>query len=97
MTAQEFRQLGERYTDVFCLTTGTDNFIIRQNGIITITGNCTYGAQAAKVAKTIGAPLEVGQQVFDAFWQAAEPLALLKKDLRRQWENQFQKKRHFLS
>lgn len=92
-TAQEFRQLGERYTDVFCLTTGTDNFIIRQNGIITITGNCTYGAQAAKVAKTIGAPLEVGQQVFDAFWQAAEPLALLKKALQREWENNFQKKR----
>lgn len=54
---------------------------------------CTYGAQAAKVAKTIGAPLEVGQMVFEAFWQAAEPLALLKEALKKEWEKQFQKKR----
>jgi len=93
VTTQEFKHIGERYADVFCLTTGTDNFVIRQNGIVTITGNCTYGAQAAKVAKTIGAPLEVGQQVFDAFWQAAEPLALLKDALKREWEGKFQKKR----
>lgn len=54
---------------------------------------CTYGAQAAKVAKTIGAPLAVGQLVFDAFWQAAEPLAKLKDALKKEWEKQFQKKR----
>lgn len=54
---------------------------------------CTYGAQAAKVAKTIGAPLAVGQIVFDAFWEAADPLAKLKDALKREWEKQFQKKR----
>lgn len=47
---------------------------------------CTYGAQAAKVAKTIGDTLEVGQQVYDAFWLAAFPLASLKKALTAQWE-----------
>ena len=47
---------------------------------------CTYGAQAAKVAKTIGDTKEVGQQVFDAFWMAAFPLDLLKKALTSQWE-----------
>ena len=47
---------------------------------------CTYGAQAAKVAKTIGDSLAVGQQVFDAFWLAAFPLDMLKKALQRQWE-----------
>lgn len=47
---------------------------------------CTYGAQAAKVAKTIGDTLAVGQQVFDAFWIAAFPLAELKDALTRQWE-----------
>ena len=46
----------------------------------------TYGAQAAKVAKTIGDTLEVGQQVYDAFWLAAFPLASLKKALTAQWE-----------
>jgi hypothetical protein len=54
---------------------------------------CTYGAQAAKVAKTIGAPLAVGQIVYDAFWEAAEPLAKLKEALKKEWEKKFQKKR----
>lgn len=47
---------------------------------------CTYGAQAAKVAKTIGDTLAVGQQVFDAFWLAAFPLKALKDALQKQWE-----------
>lgn len=46
----------------------------------------TYGAQAGKVAKTIGDTLAVGQQVFDAFWLAAFPLKSLKDALQRQWE-----------
>lgn len=48
---------------------------------------CTYGAQAEKVAKTIGSPKEVGQQVFDAFWEAAKPLGLLKEALKKHWES----------
>lgn len=48
---------------------------------------CTYGAQAAKVAKTIGSDLRVGQQVFDAFWQAAAPLKKLKDALQKHWES----------
>ena len=47
---------------------------------------CTYGAQAAKVAKTIGSSLEVGKQVYDAFWDAAFPLKELKEALQREWE-----------
>jgi hypothetical protein len=47
---------------------------------------CTYGAQAAKVAKTIGASLEVGEKVFNAFWDAAMPLKLLKEALQKHWE-----------
>lgn len=46
---------------------------------------CTYGAQAKKVAKTIGDTEAVGKQVFDAFWMAAFPLDSLKKALQRQW------------
>lgn len=47
---------------------------------------CTYGAQAAKVAKTIGSDLSTGQIVFDAFWLAAMPLKLLKEALAAEWE-----------
>lgn len=47
---------------------------------------CTYGAQAAKVAKTIGSSLEVGETVFEAFWNAALPLKLLKEALQNHWK-----------
>lgn len=46
---------------------------------------CTYGAQAAKVAKTIGSDLTTGQIVFDAFWEAAAPLKGLKTALQVEW------------
>lgn len=45
----------------------------------------TYGAQAAKVAKTIGSDMYTGQMVYDAFWEAAKPLALLKERLHDFW------------
>lgn len=47
---------------------------------------CTYGSQAAKVAKTIGSDLETGKIIFDAFWQAAAPLNDLKDKLKLYWE-----------
>ena len=46
----------------------------------------TYGAQAAKVAKTIGSDMYTGQLVYDAFWEAAKPLALLKERLNEFWQ-----------
>lgn len=45
----------------------------------------TYGAQAPKVAKTIGSDMYTGQMVYDAFWEAAKPLALLKERLHDFW------------
>ena len=47
----------------------------------------TYGAQADKVAKTIGSDKYTGQLVFDAFWEAAFPLAQLKEKLNAFWVN----------
>lgn len=46
----------------------------------------TYGAQAKKVAKTIGSDLLTGEIVFDAFWEAAAPLKSLKDALQKHWE-----------
>lgn len=45
----------------------------------------TYGAQASKVAKTIGSDLFTGQLVYDAFWEAAAPLAQLRERLHDYW------------
>lgn len=46
----------------------------------------TYGATAPKIAKTIGESLAVGEIVFNAFWEAASPLKMLKDNLLRYWE-----------
>lgn len=52
----------------------------------------TYGAQGAKIAKTIGSDLETGGAVFKAFWEAALPLKKLKDALSEEWAK-FAKKR----
>lgn len=76
-----------RVADVFCVTTKNNTFVVKQGNFITLTGNCTYGAQPAKVAKTIGSDLETGTSVFSAFWEAAKPLKLLKDALVQHWES----------
>lgn len=81
-------KMGEisRRTDVFCLTTNNGNFVMRQNGMMILTGNCSYGAQAAKLMKTIGCDMKTAELVFAAFWEAAKPLAMLKENLTKYWE-----------
>lgn len=81
-----------RKTDVFCLTTKTGSFVIRQGGVLTITGNCSYGAMPPRVAKTIGCSLEDAKIVWDAFWVAASPLNELKNLMQKYWETTGQKK-----
>lgn len=91
-TTQEFKEKGLRTTDVFCLSTTLDTFVVKQNDIITITGNCSYNAQPPRVAKTIGCDLNTGQIIFDAFWEQAAPLKALKEKMIRYWETTGQKK-----
>lgn len=47
---------------------------------------CAYGAQAPKIAKTIGCDAFTGDRVFRAYWEAAAPLADLKEALTKYWE-----------
>lgn len=67
-TGQKLSRDFSRLTDVFCLTTSNSTFIIRQNGIISITGNCTYGAGAAKVAESAGISENEARKVVRAYW-----------------------------
>lgn len=53
---------------------------------------CSYGAQAARIAKTIGCSLEDGEIVFNAFWEAAAPLAELKEAVTSWWKTAGEKK-----
>ena len=52
----------------------------------------TYGSQPAKVAKIIGGSLEDGELVFEAFWEAANPLKQLKEALTVHWKEEGNKK-----
>jgi len=47
---------------------------------------CTYGATEPRVAKTIGASLNVGAMVYQGFWEAAAPLKSLKDRVEIYWE-----------
>lgn len=86
ISGQRLKTGFSRSTDVFCISNKNESFVMRQNGIIVLTGNCTYGAQGAKVAKTIGCDLQTGNLIFDAFWTAAAPLKALKDKLNEYWE-----------
>ena len=91
-TLQTAKSKYVRTADVFCLTTGTGSFVIRQGNLITLTGNCSYNAQPARVAKTVGCDLATGQIIFDAFWEQAYPLKQLKDKMQLYWETIGQKK-----
>lgn len=47
---------------------------------------CSYNAQVARVAKTVGCSLEEAKIIFDAFWEKAFPLKQLKEAMQRYWE-----------
>lgn len=87
-----FSRIESRKTDVFCLTTELDSFVIRQNGIITITGNCSYNAQPPRIARTVGCSIKDAKVIFDAFWDQAISLKVLKEKMIRWWEKQGDKK-----
>ncbi|QIQ63808.1 putative DNA polymerase [Pseudomonas phage vB_PaeM_VL12] len=53
---------------------------------------CSYGAQVARVAKIVGCSMQEAQAIFDAFWEAASPLALLKTVLTDFWKEKGNKK-----
>ncbi len=53
---------------------------------------CSYGAMPARVAKTIGCPLNEGEVIFNAFWEQAAPLKELKEKMQEYWSTVGEKK-----
>lgn len=68
-TGQRFKQLGKRTTEVFCLTTGLGNFVIRQGTVVTITGNCVYGSGAETLSRTCGLPVTTCKTLIEGYWR----------------------------
>jgi hypothetical protein len=59
--------VGEK--DVFCFEVPTGAFLIRQNGVITVTGNCVYGAAGSTVAKAAGISKKEGDNLVKSYWE----------------------------
>jgi hypothetical protein len=53
---------------------------------------CSYNAQVARVAKTVGCSLAEAEIIFNAFWEQAAPLKLLKENMQKYWETTGQRK-----
>jgi len=53
---------------------------------------CSYGGQPKRVAKTVGCSPEMGNLVFEAFWDAAKPLKILSEKLKLYWQTTGTKK-----
>lgn len=47
---------------------------------------CSYNAQIARVAKTVGCTIEEATIIFNAFWEKAFPLKQLKEVMQQYWE-----------
>lgn len=67
ITCQKKGIQGVTHEDVFCLTTGNGNFVIKQDNEIMLTGNCQYGAGAKTVARTAKIELELGQNLVQSY------------------------------
>jgi DNA polymerase I-like protein with 3'-5' exonuclease and polymerase domains len=48
---------------------------------------CSYNAQIARVAKTVGCSIEEATIIFNAFWDQAYPLKQLKEKMQEYWES----------
>lgn len=51
----------------------------------------SYGAQVAKLAKMLGVDLELAELIYNAFWEAAFPLATFKEKVKAYWETKGKK------
>lgn len=92
LTMQRVTKTFVENKDVFCLTTTAGTFVIRQGNYYGVTGNCAYGAQPPKLASQNGWPMDIAKAVFNGYWEAAAPLASLKKAVTHYWKTTGEKK-----
>lgn len=65
----------------FCVTTKNSTFLMKQGEVITITGNCIFGASGKKIASTIGIKDSEGEAAKQRFLSSIgldEPIVKLK-------------------
>jgi hypothetical protein len=86
ITTQTMSKKSLGVQDTFCLTTGNGSFIIKQGSLISITGNCQYGAQPKKLSKMLNGSINRAKEIYDGFWETNSALSSLKQNLEKFWE-----------
>lgn len=69
ITCQKIKQEFSRKVDVFCVNNTNQTFIAKQKDKIVITGNCIYGAGAAKISEAIGIEFNKAKSLHTAYWE----------------------------
>jgi DNA polymerase I-like protein with 3'-5' exonuclease and polymerase domains len=82
--------LGEKPNDVHTLTAKKISLVIGEafgrTPAKTVKYAAAYGARPARIAKTVGCSVELGEKIFVAYWEAAKPLGTLTGMLKNYWE-----------
>jgi DNA polymerase I-like protein with 3'-5' exonuclease and polymerase domains len=82
--------LGEKPNDVHTLTAKKISTLIGEEfgrtPAKTVKYAAAYGARPARIAKTVGCSLTLGEKIFEAYWDAAKPLGALAENLKKYWE-----------
>lgn len=83
---QKIKKESRGVQDTYCITTRNSTFVMRQGQTMTITGNCLYGAAAAKLQKMLGLSPEEAEKMYNKFWDAVPALKELKQRVETYWE-----------
>lgn len=77
--------------EVFCITTNSSLYFIEQDNYTGLTGNCMYGAQAAKLAKMLAIDLDEAEILYEKYWDAVPALKELKQKVEQYWNKEGQR------
>ena len=80
-TGQKLQKNKKGAKKVFCLTTDNSTFVIRQNGIMTITGNCIYGVGVATLSKSTGLGRRETDKLRNDYWKRNWSIKAMVQDL----------------
>jgi len=83
ITCQRIKKISLGVQEVWCPTTKYGSWVMRQEDLITITGNCTYalqyGAQIPKLAAILGCSESRASFLWHEWWKLRSSLAELKE------------------
>lgn len=78
--------------DVFCVSTDTNTFTMRQNGFEVLTGNCVYGGSPQAISLSAGVDLNTAKKLHEGYWKLnwsvkaiAEEQCVIEDSRKQKW------------